>query len=132
MLWRGTGTPPENFVIFRPKYERAGGGVPLDILDVIDPTDTIVPNKHGPYARCWSAAVFIADFFTFYPLVTGTGYSCAMSTPRGASIMQPFRHIELIVHHILPGFHSHLCQVNHGRVKCHSQGHKRDGNMIFL
>ena len=93
-----------------------GWGVPLYILDVIDSTDTIVPNKHDPYARCWSAAVFIADFFTFHPLVTGPGYSCAISTPRRASVMQPFRHIELIVHHSLPGSHSHLCQVKYMRV----------------
>ena len=41
------------------------------------------------------------------------------------TVLQPFRHIEHIVHiaiSVLPGTHFHLSQVKHSRVKCHAQG----------
>ena len=45
---------------------------------------------------------------------------------REHTVLQPFRHIEIIVHiaiSVLPGTHFHLSQVKHLRVKCLAQGH---------
>ena len=60
----------------------------------------------------------------FTPLVTGPVHPCAISTPRGAYILQPFRRIELIVHitiSVLLGIQS--SEAFEGEASCPSTHH---------